>query len=64
MFSKIKKFPGFLKEVQSELKKVNWPTREGLMSATWIVIFASIILTSYIAGIDTILTKVMQHFLK
>ena len=64
MIKKIKRFPTFLKEVQGELRKVNWSTRQELISATYIVIVASSILTIYIAGIDRIFAKIMEHFLR
>jgi len=64
MFKRIKKFPRFLKEVREELKKVNWSSREELITATVVVIIASVILTLYIAGIDAILTKIIQGFFK
>ncbi|MCD6229133.1 MAG: preprotein translocase subunit SecE [Candidatus Omnitrophota bacterium] len=60
----MKKFPRFLKEVREELKKVNWSSREELITATVVVIIASVILTLYIAGIDAILTKIIQGFFK
>ncbi len=64
MIKKIKKFPQFLREVRGELKKVSWSTREELVSTTFVVIIASAILTAYIAGIDFILTKLLQYFLR
>ncbi|MCD6583200.1 MAG: preprotein translocase subunit SecE [Candidatus Omnitrophica bacterium] len=64
MFRQIKRFPRFLKEVREELKKVNWSSREELITATVVVIIASAVLTLYIAGIDIILTKIIQGLFK
>lgn len=64
MIRKIKSFPKFLREVKNELKKVSWSTREELVSATIVVVIAAAILTGYIAGIDVILSKIIQYFLK
>ena len=64
MFRQIKRFLRFLKEVREELKKVNWSSREELITATVVVIIASAILTLYIAGIDTILIKIIQGLFK
>ncbi len=64
MFKKIKDFPKFINEVHAELKKVSWSSREELMNAAVIVIIASVFLTAYIAGIDMILSKLIQNFLR
>jgi preprotein translocase subunit SecE len=64
MIKKIKRFPQFLREVKGELKKVSWSTREELVSATFVVIIASIFLTVYIASIDLILSNIVKYFLK
>ncbi|MCK4810505.1 MAG: preprotein translocase subunit SecE [Candidatus Omnitrophica bacterium] len=64
MLKKIKNIPNFFKEVQGELKKVSWSTREELINAGLIVIFVSILLTTYIAGVDAIFLQIMNWFLK
>jgi len=64
MIKKIKKFPKFLKEVQEELKKVNWSTRQELVAAAIIVIIACVLLTSYIATVDLGLSKLVQALLR
>jgi len=64
MIGKIKKFPKFLGEVQSELKKVNWSTREELINATVVVIIVSVLFTAYIYGVDLLLSNIIRSFLK
>lgn len=64
MIAKIKRFPQFLKEVQNELKKVNWSSREQLVNTAIIVVIASACLTLYIAVIDSILLNAVKSFLK
>lgn len=54
----------FLQQTYDELKKVVWPTREELIRLTVIVIFISVVVGIYIGGIDMILTKITQLFIK
>ena len=64
MIAKIRKFPQFIKEVKSEVKKVSWPSKEELVNATIIVLIAAVVLTTYIASLDMALSKIIQYFLK
>jgi preprotein translocase subunit SecE len=64
MIKNIKKFPNFLKEVKDELRKVNWSTRQELVTAGMIVVVASVILTSYIFGVDIGLSHLLQFILR
>lgn len=61
MFEKIEQF---LKEVQSEMNKVAWPTREELISSTGIVLAISFTLSIFVFVFDFILSKGMTVFLK
>ena len=45
----------FVREAKDELKKVTWPTRESTIRYTLIVIFASLIVSLIIGGIDFLL---------
>ena len=47
----------FLKEVKSELLKVNWPSREEVIKLTVIVVVISTVIGLYIGGMDILLTK-------
>jgi len=53
----------FLKEVQEELKKVVWPTRDEVIRLTFVVIAVSLVVGLFLGGIDFILTKLTQVFL-
>ena len=55
-FGKISKF---LKSVRSELKKVNWPTKEEITSNTLVVIVTVIALISFIGIIDLALANII-----
>lgn len=48
-FGRIRKY---LREVQSELKKVNWPTREELTTYTIVVFAMTTVLTLVVFGLD------------
>jgi preprotein translocase subunit SecE len=53
----------FLKEVRQELKKVDWPTRDELISYTVVVTVTVIVLTSLVAGLDYVFTKIIFNVL-
>ncbi len=46
----------FLKEVNAELRKVTWPTKDELIGSTIVVIVVSVILAVFIGIVDRILT--------
>lgn len=48
----------FLKEVQVELAKVVWPTREQTMRLTIMVIIVTLFVGFFLGGIDFLLTKI------
>ena len=54
----------FLKEVQEELKKVVWPTREEVIRLTVVVMLVSLIVGLFLGGIDFILVKITQILIK
>ncbi|MDD3295907.1 MAG: preprotein translocase subunit SecE [Candidatus Omnitrophica bacterium] len=63
MIKKIKSIPGFFKEVKEEVKKVNWSTRKELFSAAVVVLIVSVLLTTYIFGVDTGLSHLVKIIL-
>jgi preprotein translocase subunit SecE len=52
MFGKISKF---LREVQTELKKVTWPTRRELIGSTIVTIVVTVIVSVFIGIVDRLL---------
>ena len=54
----------FVGEVQAELKKCNWPTRQELMESTIVVIVAVILLAVAVGFSDVILLTLMQLVLR
>lgn len=61
MISKVRNFIG---EVIAEMKKVSWTTRAELVDSTLIVIFASLLLGLFVAGIDLIYSKGVTTILR
>lgn len=54
----------FLKEVQEELKKVVWPTRDEVIRLTFVVMLISLVVGLFLGGIDFILVKITQALIK
>lgn len=54
----------FLKEVQDELRKVVWPTKNEVIRLTGVVILVSLIVGLFLGGADFVFTKVMEIFIK
>lgn len=49
----------YLRESRSELRKVNWPTREQTVNLTIVVVVVCLILAFFLFGIDTLFTKIV-----
>ncbi len=54
----------FLKEVQDELKKVIWPTRNEVIRLTFVVVLTSLLVGIYLGGLDLGLTKLFELLIK
>lgn len=59
MFSRIKKF---FEESRTELRHVNWPTREEAMRLTAVVIGLSLGLALFLGLFDYLFTSVIKSF--
>lgn len=53
----------FLKEVQTEVKKVNWPNRKETILNTILVIVFSVAVAAFLGFFDYIFTNVIQKFI-
>ena len=60
MFGKISQF---IREVQAEMGKVTWPTRDELTASTTIVLGVSLALALFIFVVDYLLAGVMDLLL-
>jgi len=54
----------FLGEVQVELKKCTWPTRQELLGSTMVVVVSVIILGVFVGLSDTTLMSVLRAVLR
>ena len=51
----------FLKEVKTETKRVNWPTREETIRYTLIVVGVSLVVAAYLGGFDIIIRFIIKN---
>jgi len=54
----------YLRESKAEFDKVIWPTRGETVRLTIVVLIISVIVGAYIAGIDALMAKVTEAFLR
>jgi preprotein translocase subunit SecE len=54
----------YLKQSKEELDKVVWPTRTETLRLTIVVLAVSVIIGLYISGLDALLTKITEEFLR
>ncbi len=54
----------FLKEVNEELKKVTWPSKELVKNATIAVIIFTLVISVYLWGLDIIFQRIMNILFK
>ncbi|MCX6764220.1 MAG: preprotein translocase subunit SecE [Candidatus Nealsonbacteria bacterium] len=57
------KIINFLKEVQLEVKKVNWPTREETLKYTFIVIIFSALVALFLGGLDVVFNNALKMYI-
>ena len=55
----MKKIISFLKESRAELKKVNWPSKEEVLTSTRVVIISILIIAGVIALVDYVIKTVV-----
>ena len=55
----MKKIINFLKESRAELKKVNWPSKEEVLTSTRVVIISILIIAAVIALVDYVIKTVV-----
>ena len=59
MQTKIKKF---FQEVKTEMKKVNWPTKDETVKYTLVVIGATAAVAVYLGALDAVLFGILENF--
>jgi preprotein translocase subunit SecE len=61
MFNRIKEF---FKEVQIEIKKVVYPSKDELVGSTWVVIIAVVVVSLFLGVVDLGLSKFVSRLLR
>jgi preprotein translocase subunit SecE len=56
----LEKVKKFLKEVNAELRKVTWPTKDELIGSTIVVVVVSMVVAIFIGIVDRILSLLVQ----
>ncbi|MCD6328584.1 preprotein translocase subunit SecE [bacterium] len=54
----------FLRNVNLELKRVTWPTKDEISSATVVVIIATLVVSAYLGVLDLLYSKILHFVLK
>ncbi len=60
----ITKVQNFIGEVLAEMKKVSWVTRQELWDSTLVVVTSSVLLGSFVAIVDFVLSKGVAQLLR
>jgi preprotein translocase subunit SecE len=53
----------FLREVRAELRRVNWPDRQQIVSYTVVVLVITLVLTSFVWGVDEGIRRIVINTL-
>jgi len=56
----MKKLVKFFKEVKTELKKVNWPSKKQVLKLTLVVALITITASLYLGSLDFIFAKLLE----
>ncbi len=59
---KTKKIKNFFQEVKTEMKKVNWPTKDETIKYTLVVIGATAAVAAYLGALDAVLFQILENF--
>jgi len=54
----------FLREVRTEISKVTWPTRDELLSSTFIVIAFSVAFSLFVGAFDLLFSFIIRQVLR
>ncbi len=54
----------FLREVRTEIRKVNWPSKKELVGSTIVVIVSVFILSFFLGVVDVTLQKLVTYVLR
>ncbi len=58
------KLKNFFKEVRTEAKKVNYPTKDDLLGSTRVVIITVVIVSVFLGIVDLTLSKIVKLLIR
>ncbi len=58
------KLKNFFKEVKTEAKKVNYPTKDDLLGSTRVVIITVVIVSVFLGIVDLTLSKIVKLLIR
>src|SRR5438552_7856158 len=53
--------PNWIKDIFSELRKVQWPTRQEAWHLTWVVVLVSLVVGVTLGGLDSAFGWFLEH---
>lgn len=59
----MQKIIAFLKEVKTEMRQVNWPTRSELVKYTLVVVLFSVALAAFLGGLDFVFAWILNKLI-
>ncbi|MBF0558084.1 MAG: preprotein translocase subunit SecE [Nitrospirae bacterium] len=60
----LEKIKIFFREVKTEARKVNYPTREELAGSTWVVITTVVVVSVFLGIVDSSLSKIVKLLIR
>ena len=60
----LEKVNAFFQEVNVELRKVSWPTRQDTAKATVVVVVTSVIVAFFLGIVDVVLARIVGSIMK
>jgi len=60
----LQKFSLYLKQVRTEGKKINWPTRQRTIRYSLLVVVLSLVIAAFLGGFDFIFSTIVKFVVK
>ena len=60
----LKRVKEFFQEVAAEFRRVNWPSRNDVVSSTMVVLVVVFVLAMYLGAVDVGLSRLVEVILK
>jgi len=60
----VERIVNYFKSVRAEVARVSWPTRNEVISLTFLILLLVVVLTVYIWGVDGVLGTLLRLFVR